>query len=80
VSPSLWIKGGLCVNAGFLIGIWLLANVAAVGVYDVAIFAFGNPEDSVSVWVQRWMESFPVLAVGLGILIGHLAWPIKRDH
>ncbi len=63
-------------NSGLCIALWLLLNCLAVGVYDVVAFFFLRPEDTVSFWLQAWMQRFPVLAVGLGVLVGHLAWPL----
>ena len=60
------------------IAFWLLFNVFAVGVYDVFAFFFLQPNESVSFWLQRWMQDFPVLALLLGVVIGHLCWPISR--
>ncbi len=65
-------------NSGFLIAAWLLANLLAVGAYDVFAFFFARQEDTVSYWIQIWLEQFPILAVSLGIVIGHLAWPLHR--
>ncbi len=67
-------------NTGFGIAIWLLLNLGLVGAYDVWAFFFGHPEDTVSFWVQHWFQAFPVLALAVGIVIGHLAWPIHRQQ
>ena len=63
-------------NNGLCVAVWLLVNLVAVGAYDVYAF-FALPEDqSVSFWLQRWMRDWPVMAIALGILIGHLTWPL----
>jgi hypothetical protein len=66
-------------NSGLWIALWLLVNCAVVGLYDVIAFFFLDPSDTVSWWFQHWFTQFPVLAVALGILVGHLAWPLHRN-
>lgn len=66
-------------NSGLWIALWLVINLGAVGVYDIVAFFFMRAEDTVSWWLQSWFQSFPVLAVAVGILVGHLAWPLHRD-
>lgn len=63
-------------SSGLCVAIWLLVNLALVGAYDLYAF-FALPDDaSVSFWLQRWMQQIPALAVAVGVLIGHLSWPI----
>jgi len=64
------------VQPAFFIALWLLSNVAAVGVYDVYASFFLGPDQSVSYWVQSWLRQLPILGFGLGVVVGHLAWPI----
>jgi hypothetical protein len=66
-------------NAGFVFALWILFNLAIVGVYDTWAFFFAGVEDTVSYWFQNWFQKFPVLAVALGVLVGHLAWPLHRE-
>lgn len=65
--------------AGLYISVWLLGNVLIVGVFDIIAFFFLTPEETVSFWVQRWLQAFPILGVALGVVIGHLAWPLHRN-
>ena len=58
------------------IAVWLIVNVFVVGVYDIYAGFFLGPDQSVSYWVQTWLKAFPVLGVALGVVIGHLAWPL----
>jgi len=66
--------------AGLYISVWLLANVCIVGLFDIFALFFLTPEETVSFWIQRWFQQFPILAVALGVVIGHLAWPLGRPH
>jgi len=59
-----------------LIALWLLGNVLVVGVYDVYAIFHLSQEETVSYWMQSWFRQLPVLAVAVGIVIGHLAWPL----
>lgn len=65
------------VKPSFFIAIWLLTNVFAVGLYDIFAFFFLEAEETVSFWFSTWFRSFPILALLTGIVIGHLAWPLK---
>lgn len=65
-------------NAGFIVASWLLGNLLLVGAYDVYSFFFLPPDSSVSFHWQKWMQDFPVLGVSVGVVIGHLAWPLHR--
>jgi nitrate reductase NapE component len=67
-------------NTGLCVALWLLANLALIGAYDVYAFYFLPADQSVSYWLQSWSKSWPMLAVGIGIVIGHLCWPLQRTH
>lgn len=61
----------------FWIALWLMLNVIAVGIYDLFAYFFLPANESVSFWCQSWLVAFPVLGIALGIVLGHLAWPLK---
>lgn len=66
-------------NTGLCVAVWLLINVGAIGVYDVVAYFFLPPDRSVSFWLQSWFQEWPMLGVFLGIVIGHLCWPLRRS-
>lgn len=66
-------------NTGLYVAAWIMANLMAVGVYDVAAYFCLDRTQSVSFWLQRWFSEWPMLAVGLGVIIGHLCWPVARE-
>lgn len=67
--------------SGFVLAIWLLANMLIVGVWDMyALLVLQQPEYSVSSFLHVWLSRFPILAVGTGILIGHLVWPPDQSR
>lgn len=64
----------------FFLALAFLAVCGMVGGYDVyAAFAL-PPGNTVSAILYGWGQSFPVFPVVLGILLGHLFWPVgPRD-
>jgi hypothetical protein len=60
----------------FFIAGWLLGNVFLVGAFDIYACFFLGPEETVSFWIQRWLIRLPIMGVVLGIVVGHLAWPL----
>jgi hypothetical protein len=58
-----------------IVGLSLWATVAAL---------WGGPGDTISEHVRDYAAQYPVLAVALGVLVGHWAWPMTpaqpRDH
>jgi len=57
-------------NANAIVGIWLIANLAAVGIFDLCSGLAGNP--TVSQVIIAWSKQWPALPLGVGLLIGHL--------
>jgi hypothetical protein len=64
--------------ANWWLTIWLVINLVGVGGYDLYAYFWLTPEDTVSFVVQGWLKSNPILGVALGILLGHLGWPLSR--
>lgn len=56
---------------------FLLVWVAVLAVYAVLSIRFGGKEASVSVAVHDFVSANPVVAFFLGVLIGHLLWPVR---
>jgi hypothetical protein len=67
-------------NPGLFIALWFIINALAVGLYDIYAFWFLPPDQSVSHWVQAWLTEFPVFALAIGVVGGHLFWPIARQQ
>lgn len=64
----------------FFLAIYLLANILVVGMWDVyALLVIGSKEYTVSFYLSLWAVKFPIGAVAVGIIIGHLCWPNARD-
>jgi hypothetical protein len=61
-----------------LIGIVLLACLAAAGLYDLWVSVSGSNRATVSEIIRGWAQTFPPLLVAVGFLLGHLFWPAVR--
>lgn len=61
-----------------LLAAWLVFNALVVGVWDLYCVFFRDPEDTVSWTLQTWFTVWPMSAILMGILIGHLGWPMIR--
>lgn len=49
-----------------------------VAAWDLTAAATNHPEMSVSALTQRWAIENPVLPLAVGVIMGHLFWPIQR--
>ena len=63
---------------GLWVAVWFLGNVLLVGAFDIYVLFFLPEQQTVSYWVQHWLKEFPVLGIALGVVIGHMAWPIGK--
>jgi hypothetical protein len=55
-----------------IVGFWLLANLLAVGAYDLVAMSTGSP--TVSMVIRTWAANFVALPFACGMLAGHLFW------
>lgn len=69
---------GPTTSIAFGLAITLVLTCAVVAAYDVyAVFAL-PPNSTVSFQLSEWSQRFPVIPLLLGLLIGHLFWPISH--
>lgn len=54
---------------------FLLAALV-IAVWDICVIAQGRPNDTISVLFNEWAHRHPILPLMLGILIGHVIWPV----
>ncbi len=54
-----------------------LVVIALIG-YDFYAIAVGGTEASISHIVIVWSYKYPIIPFGMGVLIGHFFWPIKK--
>lgn len=59
------------VSIGALIGV----TVALIG-WDIAAYVVGGEKATLSVVIHDWATDFLIIPFGLGVLMGHLLWPL----
>jgi len=61
------------------IALAVAVHVVLIGVaaWDLTAVATSHPDLSVSHLFQRWAIENPILPLALGIIVGHLFWPIR---
>lgn len=75
-APAATATGRRVIPMGLALA--LLVVMALIGAYDVwAAFTLA-PGHTVSELVQSWAVRFPILPFALGLLCGHLFWPLGR--
>lgn len=71
---------GARVNLMSMITAWLLlAVLVMVGIWDVYTLLYGESGQSVSQYLHRLATAWPILPFAVGVLIGHLFWPVGRQ-
>lgn len=64
-----------------LVSIVLLTALLLVGLYDAIAMMFYGTSYTVSYVVRNWSSSFPIISLLVGLVIGHLFWPVsEEDH
>lgn len=58
--------------------ILVLAVLAALIVYNVAIVIEPTPNDSITDVARDWMAQHPAVSLAVGAIMGHLVWPARR--
>ena len=53
----------------------VLAVVALIVIYDIAAYYAWGVDATVSRVTLGWASDIPIVAVGIGVVIGHLFWP-----
>ena len=70
------MNGSAIDTASLGLAIGLLVALGIVGLWDIYL-AFAVPDGrSVSQILYAWGQKFPPLVLGIGILLGHLFWPV----
>lgn len=55
----------------------LILVTAFCGLWDVIAVSKGNINDTVSRTLQDWSLMYPVLPLALGVVLGHIFWPVS---
>ena len=61
-----------------VLALCLRGLLTAIGVYDVLVSYRVIPGCTVSSVVHEWSQLFPVMPFAIGLLVGHLLWPVGR--
>jgi hypothetical protein len=59
---------------------WLVVTLSFVGAYDIYAIFFGYPNATVSYSINQLIVRIPSLAFFLGVLIGHVFFPLHIYH
>lgn len=57
----------------YVTALLLILIILVAGIVDVV--ATWHDEPTVSNIISEWSTRFPILAVSIGVMIGHLFWP-----
>ncbi len=63
-----------------LVAILLLTLLIFVGVYDAVAVLFYGHSYTISWVVKSWARNFPILTVLIGMVLGHLFWPVGNEE
>lgn len=63
-------------RAGLIIAAWLIANLVGIGLWDVGVLVMGWSHATVSYQLYRMCQSYPLLYLLFGVIIGHLLVPL----
>lgn len=62
----------------FLLAVLLVGCFAVVGLWDAVAAFSGGSIQSVSAILYQWGHDWPILTLLVGLLIGHLFWPVRN--
>jgi hypothetical protein len=68
-----WVDGMSL--ASRIAAFWLLSGFAAAAVVDIIIYTMKLPVEPVSRYFTQMTSDYPILAIGIGFVLGHLLWP-----
>jgi hypothetical protein len=72
------MTNGTAAWASVVLAASFLVLALLVGLWDAYMgYRFG-PEYTVSYIVQGWAGRFPILVLLIGLVLGHLFWPLPR--
>jgi len=58
----------------------LIVEFLLLFLYDAIALLFWGHEYTVSYVLQSWSKHYPVLPLVIGILMGHLFWPVRPEQ
>jgi len=57
-----------------LLAVLLFALIILVFLWDSAVIAMGNYEETVSSIIRSWSHEYPIFPFLVGMVVGHLLW------
>lgn len=57
--------------------LFILITLGVIILFDIVAICTWGVDATISRIVLAWAQAFPLLPLGVGILIGHLFWPQK---
>lgn len=61
-----------------VMAIIFVGSLAGIGAYDSYCLFADTPGITVSAVLREWSEAFPILPLLLGVVVGHLFFPLPR--
>jgi hypothetical protein len=71
------MKGLLLDWAPAVMAWWLVLQLALIGIWDVYCYLADVPTATVTAVVQGWVKDIPMLAIAIGVILGHLFFPTR---
>lgn len=71
------MRNGYLPDMPFLLAMSLIFLAFVIGLWDVWHVFIGWPTETVSWIIQEWSMRWPLFPFLIGVLIGHLLWPVK---
>lgn len=65
------------VHLGTATRVLLLVVVLVLAGWTTLCMVFGFPGDTVSENVRHYCAHYPIIAVGVGFVLGHFFWPLR---
>jgi TctA family transporter len=65
-------------SPAFGLALSIIIVLSMSGAYDVYATFYLDHSSTVSYLLQSWAVQFPILPLLVGILLGHLFWPVAK--
>jgi formate-dependent nitrite reductase membrane component NrfD len=62
-------------SSGVIIAVAVLAALLSAALWDIYAYASAANVRTVSSVLGGWARQFPIFAVAIGVILGHLFWP-----
>lgn len=59
--------------------LFILVVIVAVAIFDVWVIFAKSKQESISAYIIRGSKKYPLVTLIVGVVIGHLYWPMRTD-